>query len=130
MTDVFSEEAGRAVVAQVEFNKQAIWLPLLAIQHQNAGQPIIKGKVFKDCLFEGPALMVPVKDCSFDGCNMGVFKDANSLFYTPKGPVLIGAIPFEDCKFINCRFSQVGFTGHPDFLQGLADSLSSAAEAK
>lgn len=129
MTDVFSEEAGRATVARTEFTKEAIWLPLLAVQHQNAGQPVIKGKTFTDCLFEGPALMLPVKDCSFDGCNMGVTRDATSLFYTPKGSVLIGAIPFEDCRFINCRFSQVGFTGHPDFMQGMADSLALKAEA-
>ena len=130
MTDMFSEDAGRAVVAQTEFNKQAIWLPLLAVQHQNGGQPIIKGKVFKDCLFEGPAMMVPVNNCRFDGCNMGAVRDPKSLFYTPQGPVLVGAVPFEDCEFINCRFSQIAFTGHPDFLQGLVDSMTSAAEAQ
>lgn len=129
MSDMFSEEAGRAVVAKTEFIKQAIWLPLLAVQHQNGDQPVIKGKVFKDCLFEGPALVVPVKNCSFDGCNLGATRDPNALFYTPKGSMLVGAIPFEDCQFINCRFSQVAFTGHPDFLQGLADSLTSASEA-
>jgi len=130
MSDMFSEEAGRALVAKTEFTKEAIWLPLLAVHHQNAGQPIIKGKVFKDCLFEGPALMVPVNNCSFDGCNMGGTRDAQSLFYSAKGSVLVGAIPFEDCQFINCRFSQVGFTGHPDFIESFGASLASAAEAK
>ena len=130
MSDMFSEEAGRAVVAATAFTKEAIWLPLLAVQHQNAGEPVIKGKVFKDCLFEGPALMVPVKNCSFDGCNMGATRDLQGLFYTPKGSVLVGAIPFEDCQFINCRFSQVAFTGHPDFIQSLGDSLTTVAEAK
>lgn len=128
MTDIFSEEAGRAVVEKTEFTKEAIWLPLLAVQHQNAGQPVIKGKTFTDCLFEGPALMVPVNECHFDGCNMGAVRDLNSLFYAPKGPVLVGAVPFEDCRFINCRFSQVGFTGHPDFIKSMAEGLTLARE--
>lgn len=129
MTDIFSETAGRALIDKTEFTKEAIWLPLLAVHHQNGGQPVIRGKTFTDCLFEGPALMVPVKDCSFDGCNMGTTQDPNSLFYVPKGPVLVGAIPFEDCRFINCRFSQVAFTGHADFIEGLGASLASANEA-
>ena len=130
MSDIFSEEAGRAAVEKTEFTKEAIWLPLLAVHHQNAGQPIIKGKTFKDCLFEGPALMVPVKDCSFDGCNMGAVKDANSLFYMPKGPMLVGAVPFEDCRFINCRFSQVAFTGHVDFIESMSTGLTSLNEGQ
>ena len=73
--------------------------------------------------------MVPVKDCHFDGCNMGAVKDPSSLFYTPNGPMLVGAVPFEDCQFINCRFSQVAFTGHKDFIENMAQGLSSAAEA-
>jgi len=128
MTDIFSEEAGRAVVEKTEFTKEAIWLPLLAVQHQNAGQPVIKGKTFTDCLFEGPALMVPVNECHFDGCNMGAVRDLNSLFYAPKGLVLVGAVPFEDCRFINCRFSQVGFTGPPDFIKSMAEGLTLARE--
>ncbi len=73
--------------------------------------------------------MVLVQDCHFDGCNMGAVKDPASLFYTPRGPVMVGAVPFEDCQFINCRFSQVAFTGHPDFIEGMAKGLSSVAEA-
>ena len=130
MTDIFSEEAGRAAVEKTEFTNEAIWLPLLAVQHQNGGQPIIKNKTFTNCLFEGPALMVPVDNCHFEGCNMGAVKDVNSLFYAPKGPMLVGAVPFDGCRFINCRFSQVAFTGHPDFVQGMAQGLMSAAEAK
>lgn len=128
MTDMFSEEAGRAVVAQTEFKNEAIWLPMMAVHHQNAGQPIIKDKTFTDCLFEGPALMVPVNECHFDGCNMGAVKDLNSLFYAPKGTVLVGAVPFENCRFINCRFSQIGFTGHPDFITSMAAGLTLASE--
>ena len=127
MTDIFSEEAGRAVVEKTEYTKEAIWLPLLAVHHQNAGQPIIKGKVFKDCLIEGPGLLVPVSGCSFDGCNMGAVKDANSLFYAPRGSVLVGAVPFEDCQFINCRFSQVAFTGHAESMDAMAKGLTSLA---
>ena len=93
-----------------------IWLPQLILEAVQRGEGSIQGKTFTDCLFEGPALMVPVNECHFDGCNMGAVKDLNSLFYAPKGTVLVGAVPFENCRFINCRFSQIGFTDERTFI--------------
>ncbi len=129
MTDIMSEDYGRAIVERTSYENEAVWLPLLAVHHLNAGQGIIKGKTFTNCVIEGPGLIVPVRGVAFDGCNLGAVKDPSSLFYEPKGPMLAGAVGFEDCRFINCRFSQVGFTGNPDFISTMLAQMTAAREA-
>lgn len=121
-----AEAAGRAMVARASFEKEAVWLPLLAVHHLNAGEHVIRGKTFTDCVIEGPALMAIVDGVHFDGCNMGVAGDPTSLFYKGQGPMLTGAIGFADTRFVRCRFVQVGFTGHVDSVDVMASELVSA----
>lgn len=126
MTDIMSEAYGRDLVAKTTFEKEAIWLPLLAVHHLNAGETVIRGKTFTDCVIEGPALVALVDGVKFEGCNMGVASDPASLFYKGQGPVLIGAIGMAETRFVRCRFVQVGFTGHPETVGMMADELQSA----
>ena len=125
MTDIMSETYGREIVARTAFKKEAVWLPLLAVHQLNVGDPVVRGKTFTDCVIEGPALMVSTGDVVFEGCNLGVAADPRSLLYKPQGPVLVGAIAFADCRFVRCRFVQVGFTGPDAFLDDLAKGLTS-----
>jgi hypothetical protein len=60
---------------------------------------------------------------------MGMATDVNSLLFDPKGPMLIGVIGLQDCRFVRCRFVQVGFTGSPEFLAKLSETLMSARKA-
>lgn len=126
MTDIMSEAFGRELAARTTFEKEAVWLPLLSVHSLNAGQPIIRGKTFTECVIEGPALMALVDGVTFESCNMGVAADPKSLFYRGQGPVLVGTIAFADTKFVHCRFVQVGFTGHIDNIEAMAASLGSA----
>lgn len=125
MTDIHDEAAGRAMVARTEFTNESVWLPLLAVNHLNAGQTVITGKTFTDCVIEGPAVLVALKDVSLDGCNMGVISDPMNLMFKPLGEMIIGAVGVSDCRFVRCRFVQVGFTGPEAFLKTLADSIAS-----
>lgn len=127
MTDIMSEAFGRELVARKTFDKEAIWLPLLATHHLNAGEGVISGKTFTDCVIEGPGLMALVRDITFDSCNMGVAKDPRSLFYKPLGPVLAGAVAVADTRFIRCRFVQIGFTGNETLIETMAEDLRSAS---
>ena len=123
------EAEGRAIVARTTFEKEAIWLPQLAVMHWNAGQMAIEGKTFTDCLIEGktfidcrlegPAVMMPVGACEFDACDMGYSGgDVRNLMLAPVGAEkVIGAIAFRDCTFRRCKFFAVGFTGSPTFLK-------------
>lgn len=120
------EAAGRALVARTTFEKEAVWLPSLSVQHLNAGQTFIEGKTFTECLIEGPAVVAVMNGTSFDGCHMGVFTDARTILYKPMGDMMAGVVGMSNCKFIKCRFVQVGFTGSDELLNDLAANLSSA----
>ncbi len=114
------EAAGRALVARTSFEKEAVWLPQLAVQHWNAGQMFIEGKTFTDCVIEGPAVMAVMNGTSFDNCAMGTTTDVRNLLYRPLSTTkLAGVIGVSDCRFLRCRFVQVGFTGSDDMLEQL-----------
>lgn len=122
------EAAGRALVARTSFEKEAVWLPQLAVQHWNAGQMMIEGKTFTDCLIEGPAVLGIGEGVQFDGCNMGTATDVRTLLLTPRGPKAVGVIGFKDCRFVRCRFMQIGFTGPEDTVAEMERGLISARE--
>lgn len=127
MTDIHDEAAGRAMVARTEFTNESVWLPLLAVNHLNAGETVISGKTFTDCIIEGPAVLVALNDVSLDGCNMGLITNPMNLMFKPLGDLIIGAVGVSHCRFVRCRFVQIGFTGPEAFLTQLADSITSAA---
>ena len=126
MTDIMSEAYGRELAARTTFEKEAVWLPLLSVHHLNTGETVIRGKTFTECVIEGPALVALVDGVTFDGCNMGAVTNPKSLFYKGQGPVLVGTIAFADTKFVRCRFVQVGFTGHVDMVDSMAEEIVSA----
>ena len=124
MTDITSEAFGRAIVARTTFEKEAVWLALLATHHVNAGVPVIEGRTFTDCVIEGPALIAIMSGTTFEDCNMGLTDDVRSLLYRPMGPRLVGAIGFSNTRFVRCRFMQVGFTSSNEVLDTLATELT------
>ena len=73
-----AEAAGRAMVARTSFDKEAVWLPVLAVNHWNAGEMVITGKTFTDCVIEGPAVLAVMNGTVFDGCNMGAAANART----------------------------------------------------
>jgi hypothetical protein len=95
-----------------------LWAPLLFHEAVQRGEQMIRGKTFRNCRIQGPALIVPMENCQFDGCDLGR-SDGNvlNLMYQPLGPALLtGGIPFRDCVFENCKFMAIGFTGGTDFI--------------
>ena len=129
MTDVMSEAFGREIVARTTFEKEGVWLPLLAVHTMNAGEAVIQGKTFTDCLIQGPALVAVLKDVTFENCNMGAASDPRSMLFTSQGPRLVGAIGLQDCRFVRCRFVQIGYTGSAAFLDDMAQSLAGTGRA-
>ena len=120
------ETFGRELVARTSFEKEAVWLPSLAVHHMNAGQAFIDGKTFTECLIEGPAVMAVMNGTTFDSCNMGVASDPRTLLLQPLGDKIAGVVGMSNCRFVRCRFAQVGFTGSPELLQQIEDDLLSA----
>ncbi|WP_420470404.1 hypothetical protein [Brevundimonas sp. FT23042] len=126
MTDVMSEAFGREIVARETFEKEGVWLPLLSAHSMNAGDAVIKGKTFTDCVIQGPAVVAVLGGTTFDGCNMGAASDPTSLLFTPRGPQMVGVIGLQDCRFVRCRFVQIGYTGSPAFLDDMTHTLTNA----
>ena len=123
------EAAGRALVARTSFEKEAVWLPQLAVQHWNAGQMFIDGKTFTDCVIEGPGVMAVMNETSFDNCAMGTTTDVRNLLYRPLSTTkLAGVIGVSNCRFLRCRFVQVGFTGSEDLLEQLLGGVKSLSD--
>lgn len=129
MTDIMSEAFGREIVARDTFEKEGVWLPLLAAHTMNAGESVIKGKTFTDCVIQGPALVAVLSGTTFDGCNMGAASDPKSMLFAPQGPQLVGAIGLQDCRFVRCRFVQIGYTGSTAFLEDMGESLARTGRA-
>jgi hypothetical protein len=118
------EAAGRALVARTTFEKEAVWLPSLAVQHWNAGQMAIEGKTFTDCVIEGPAVMAVMNGTVFDNCAMGTTSDVRSLLYRPVSTnKLAGVIGMSNCRFVRCRFVQIGFTGSDELLEDMQGGI-------
>ena len=116
-TPPITNPAGHELVERDSFQNEAIWLPAMGVQHLNAGKFMIEGKTFTDCLIEGPAVLGIGEGVQFDGCNMGSATDIRTLLLTPRGSKAAGVIGFKDCRFVRCRFMQIGFTGPEDEME-------------
>jgi len=119
-----------SIGAGPEYEGLNIWLPALAIEAARRGENAITGKTFRNCMFEGPAVLLPLGACNFDGCNMGDAQgDIRNLLLQPMGPQKVtGTVAFQDCQFINCQFLRVGFTGTPDFLGQIQQVLTGGVQ--
>ncbi|WP_370237552.1 hypothetical protein [Brevundimonas sp.] len=127
-TPPITNPAGHELVERDSFQNEAIWLPAMGVQHLNAGKFMIEGKTFTDCLIEGPAVLGIGEGVQFDGCNMGSATDIRTLLLTPRGSKAAGVIGFKDCRFVRCRFMQIGFTGPEDAVAEMERGLLSARE--
>lgn len=109
-----------------DYVNKSVWLPQLFMETARAGSMIVENRRFENCLIEGPAVLLPIEGCNFDGCDMGdAHGDPRNLMLAPQGAQRVtGPIPFKNCQFINCRFLGVGFTGSPAFLDNMAQALA------
>ncbi len=85
----------------------------------SGGDQALNGRTFIGCRIEGPAVMTVLPGTQFDRTDFGLTDgDIRNLVLRPAGPrKVIGTIPVQDCKFIDCVFHGVGFTGPEAFLQ-------------
>lgn len=118
------EAFGRALVARATFEKEAVWLPSLAVHHLNAGHTVIDGKTFTDCVIEGPAVIAAMGGVELDHCNMGQAANPRNLLLKPMGDKIVGAVGFSNSRFVRCTFVQVSFTGNDEALANFEAQLT------
>jgi hypothetical protein len=82
------------------------------------GKARVRNITFTDCRLEGPVVMVVMGRCTFEATNFG-YSGGDARALTVSSGVhgrIVGALPFEDCTFVNCGFAAVGFAGATAFL--------------
>jgi hypothetical protein len=109
---------------------EGMTLPLFTVYRQivAAGGRAVEGRTFRDCVIEGPAVLLAGGGVNFDNCDMGASHgDVRNLLLRPVGPQkVVGAILVRDTRFERCRFFGVGFTGGADFLDHFVQVLGSS----
>jgi hypothetical protein len=84
---------------------------------------LIQDRTFHGCTIEGPAVLMPVEGCTFDACNFGYAGgDIRNVILRPEGERVTGVIALARCRFVNCFFLAIGFTGQDSFLQSLRNA--------
>ncbi|WP_372706868.1 hypothetical protein [Brevundimonas sp.] len=98
---------------------------------QAGGGGVIEGRVFTDCLIEGPAVMLVLENTHFESTNFGpTGGDLRNMLFRPLNGIAIGAIPVRDCTFRNCRFHSLGITGNEDLLQMLIAQVATVTDGQ
>ena len=86
MTDPAKSMTLRPLGDGPTYEGEHIWLPQLIAESIRAGRGVIEDKTFIDCRLEGPAVVMPVGACEFDGCDMGYSGgDVRNLLLAPVG---------------------------------------------
>lgn len=80
----------------------------------SAKEPVLKGQNFQGCHIEGPAVLFLGEDVVMEANTFGL-PDGNveTMLWEigPNRPVTFGAIQVQRCRFEDCTFKEIGFTG-------------------
>lgn len=100
------------------YDRQAVSLLDLIRERMARGENTIRNVTFTNCRVEGPAVVLVVGACRFDGTDVGnPGGDIRSLVLLPASPsAVVGAIPIQDCEFRGCQMIGIGYTGPESFL--------------
>lgn len=102
------------------FDTEAVSLIDLYRHEMAKGQSVIRDRVFRNCGIEGPAVALILGNVHFDRTDFGYASgDIRNLVLRPAGEKALGTIPIGACRFENCQFFAVGFTGTEEFLNQL-----------
>jgi hypothetical protein len=81
------------------------------------GTPIIAGRVFRNAVIQGPAILAVLEGNTFFSCSFESPTIPDVILWTPLNPELtIGAIGLSRCRFENCEFRGIGLSGGPEFI--------------
>lgn len=116
----------RAVIDPADLNAATfehvdIVLYELFVAASKQGVGLIQGRTFTGCRFQGPAIILVSENVTFDDTNFGDSRGGiRNLLLRPVGDKAIGTIPMRDCRFVDCEFYNVGFTGSENIIEQLA----------
>jgi len=109
-----------------------VFIPVTALVEARrvTDRPRIEGVTFRNCLLQGPAVLVPTTTTKFDNCNLGeVAGDRRNLFLKAMGPMIIGGVSVAGCQFESCTFVGVGFAGNDSMIDQFISHLAPGGAA-
>jgi len=102
--------------------KREIWIAELARESS-----IIAGKVFRNLIIRGPAVLAILEGNRFSRCLFDNPAKPEAMLWTPMNPdASIGAIGLSRCQFESCDFIGIGFTGSPEVLEAIRRDIPMA----
>ncbi len=79
--------------------------------------PIIAGRIFRNAVIQGPAVLAILEGNAFESCGFEIPAGPDAMLWTPMNSnAAIGAIGLSRCRFENCTFRNIGLTGGPEVL--------------
>jgi hypothetical protein len=88
------------------------------------GNPLVSGKVFKDCLFYGPGIISIHANCTGTiavELHEDITLDATLIETTNER--IVGVVIFDNCVFINCRIRDIGIIGSSELITEIKAKL-------
>jgi hypothetical protein len=102
--------------------KREMWIAELARE-----SPIIAGRVFRNAVIRGPAVLAILEGNRFSRCLFDNPLKPEAMLWTPMNPdAAIGAIGLSRCQFESCDFVGIGFTGPPEVLEAIRRDIPMA----
>lgn len=102
------------------FDGEAVSLIDLYRHELGKGQSVIRERTFRNCGIEGPAIALILGNVHFERTDFGFTAgDIRNIVLRPLGEKALGTIPIGACRFENCQFFAVGFTGTDGFIDQL-----------
>ena len=95
---------------------------------QAGGGVSLKGRTFRNCVLQGPAVLLVLKGTRFERTSFGAPSHISEVLFSPvSSSKALGAIAIEDCVFEGCRFFACGFTGNQGFIDMMLRELGPQA---
>ncbi|MFN3932476.1 MAG: hypothetical protein ACK4JY_12075 [Brevundimonas sp.] len=113
------------LVTPTVFDGVLIPLSALVEARRTTDRPRIEGLTFRNCVIQGPAVLVPNSTTTFESCNLGeAAGDRRNLFLKAVGPMIIGGLSAAGCQFESCVFLGVGFAGNEAMIEQFVGHLA------
>ena len=106
-------------------NAQITLFDLFRANMQSGGGSMIEGRTFRNCVIEGPAVILVMPGTRFERTSFGAAPgDIRSILLKPMSAThALGAIPMGDCVFEGCQFFACGFAAHENWLNLMIQEL-------
>jgi hypothetical protein len=89
---------------------------LMRISDLAVTDDFIDGITFENCQIVGPAVLLPLENCTFRSNTFEGDEEAILWELRPPRTRVLGVIALRSCVFVGCRFTRIGIAGPPELI--------------